>query len=175
MPSSSFEPSRRCADGDLAAAERAVDAMVDALAVAGLPPLASLAAGRLTRTPDGVHVQIGGCSVGTLQAIADHIAAHARCTGRILRGETVPTGLAELPALRAEPPPTTTARTSAMTLRTYRVTGAGHCVELARLDVCEGEPYQRPITGAWPDCACRRCDESSPADPGQPGQPGQPG
>ncbi|WP_035804416.1 hypothetical protein [Kitasatospora mediocidica] len=84
------------------AAERAVAAMVDALALAGLPPLVSLTAGRITLFAEGVHVEIGGCNVRTLQAIADHIAAHAGCLGRVVRGETVPTGLAELPCVRGE-------------------------------------------------------------------------
>ncbi|GAA1264152.1 hypothetical protein GCM10009665_62020 [Kitasatospora nipponensis] len=82
-----------------AAAERVVDAMVDALALAGLPPLPGLSAGRVTVTPDGVHVEIGGCTVRALRALAEHVTAHAGCTGRVLRGETVPSGLAELPGL----------------------------------------------------------------------------
>lgn len=84
------------------AAEQAVDAMVDALALAGLPPLLSLAAGRISLLPEGVHVEIGGCNVRTLQAIADYIAAHAACLGRVVRGEAVPTGMAELPIVRNE-------------------------------------------------------------------------
>lgn len=84
------------------AAERAVATMVDALALAGLPPLVSLAAGRVTLIADGVHVEIGGCNVRTLQAIADHIAAHAACLGRVVRGTAVPTGMAELPVVRIE-------------------------------------------------------------------------
>lgn len=79
-----------------AAAEGAVAAMEDALALAGLPPLAALAAGRVTVTPAGVHVELGGCSTATLLAIAHYLADHARCTDR------VPPWMAQLPSLRGE-------------------------------------------------------------------------
>ena len=84
------------------AAGRTVTAMVDALALAGLPPLPSLSGGRVTIMEHGLHIEIGGCNIRTLQAIADHIEAHAGCMGRVIRGETVPTGLAELPPLYRE-------------------------------------------------------------------------
>ncbi|MCX4749647.1 hypothetical protein OG455_29740 [Kitasatospora sp. NBC_01287] len=100
MPSSSVEPAQEREQRE--AAEHAIAAMVDALALAGLPPLVGLEGARITITTAGAHIAIGGCGTPALQAIADHIAAHARCTGRILRGSVVPTGLAELPGLRIE-------------------------------------------------------------------------
>lgn len=48
-------------------------------------------------------------------------------------------------------------RKSAMTIRAYRITSAGERVELARSAIAQGEPYEREITGIWPDCACVRC------------------
>lgn len=84
------------------AAERAIAAMEDALALAGLPPLPGLLAGRVSPTSAGVHVELGGCSVRVLQAIADYLTDHTRCTGRVVRGEIVPTGMVELPAVRWE-------------------------------------------------------------------------
>ncbi|WP_329563340.1 hypothetical protein [Kitasatospora sp. NBC_01266] len=104
MPSSSVDPTGDRDPRELReAAERAVAALVDALALAGLPPLVALEGGaRITVTRAGAHIEIGGCGVRTLTAITDHIAAHAHCTGRVVRGSVVPTGLAELPSLRAE-------------------------------------------------------------------------
>ncbi|MDH6115964.1 hypothetical protein [Kitasatospora sp. GAS204B] len=104
MPSTSVEsPEDRACREQREAAELAVAALVDALALAGLPPLVALEGGaRITITPAGAHIEIGGCGVRTLTAITDHIAAHAHCTGRVLRGSVVPTGLAELPSLREE-------------------------------------------------------------------------
>ncbi|MDH6114491.1 hypothetical protein P3T36_000891 [Kitasatospora sp. MAP12-15] len=85
------------------AAQRAVDALVDALQLNGLPPLPGLEGGRVTLHPRGVHIEIGGCNVRTVQAIADFLKDHARCSGRVLPGTAVvPTGLAELPAVRME-------------------------------------------------------------------------
>ncbi|GAA1239685.1 hypothetical protein GCM10009665_33010 [Kitasatospora nipponensis] len=103
MPNISFEsPDERFVREQRAAAMRTVTAMVDALALAGLPPLVSLAAARVTWTPHGVHIELGGCGVRTLQAIADHISEHAHCTGRVIPGHTLPSGLAELPGVRKE-------------------------------------------------------------------------
>ncbi|WP_181442616.1 hypothetical protein [Streptomyces tateyamensis] len=44
-----------------------------------------------------------------------------------------------------------------MTLRTYRLTAAGHRIELSRETVRLGEPYTPPISGEWPACGCCRC------------------
>lgn len=84
------------------AAERAVDALADALALNGLPPLVGLEGCLITLLPHGAHVQLGGCNVRTVQALADFLKAHARCSGRVLSGTVVPSGLAELPAVRRE-------------------------------------------------------------------------
>jgi hypothetical protein len=85
-----------------ALAERAVQLLVDALALAGLPPLPSLEAGRVTLCGGGVHIEVGGCNPRTLEAIAAYIAAHARCLDRVVRSAAMPAGLAELPAVRGE-------------------------------------------------------------------------
>ncbi|MFE0458445.1 hypothetical protein ACFW1A_04180 [Kitasatospora sp. NPDC058965] len=85
-----------------ALADRAVDRMVDALVVARLPPLPSLEAGRVTLYRGGVHIELGGCNPHTLEAIAAHVADHARCLGRVVRTQGVPVGLAELSVVRHE-------------------------------------------------------------------------
>lgn len=82
------------------AAERAVDALADALALNGLPPLLGLEGCLITLLPRGVHIQLGGCNVRTVQALADFLTVHARCSGRVLPGTVVSSGLAELPAVR---------------------------------------------------------------------------
>ncbi len=51
--------------------------------------------------------------------------------------------------MRSEP-------TSSITLRIYRVSSTGHRTELPLLP--PRSPYRRPLTDAWPECACRRCD-----------------
>ncbi|WP_329568309.1 hypothetical protein [Kitasatospora sp. NBC_01266] len=103
MPSSSVDPAESgAAREQREAAELAIAALVDALAVAGLPSLVALEGARITITPVGAHIELGGCGSRVVQAIADHIAAHACCTGRLVRGSLVPTGLAELPAVRGE-------------------------------------------------------------------------
>ncbi|GAA1229771.1 hypothetical protein GCM10009665_20250 [Kitasatospora nipponensis] len=89
------------------AAERVVDELVAALELAGLPPLPALAAARLTNTPLGVHVELGGCGVRVVQALAGHLTAHARCTGRIITGTVLPPGLAELSPVRPARPEVT--------------------------------------------------------------------
>ncbi|MDH6108467.1 hypothetical protein P3T36_003889 [Kitasatospora sp. MAP12-15] len=89
--------------GDLReAAQRAVDYLVDGLAVNGLPALPGLEGGRVTLMPHGIHVEIGGASVRTVRAIADFLHEHAHCDGRVIPGEIVPSRLAELPTLRGE-------------------------------------------------------------------------
>jgi hypothetical protein len=89
-----------------ALAEEAVRALEDALRVAGLPPLPSLAAGRITITEHGVHIHLGGCNPRTMVRLAQWIRAHARCTGRITPGSTLPPPLAQLPTLLPEVRPT---------------------------------------------------------------------
>ncbi|MDH6115180.1 hypothetical protein P3T36_004099 [Kitasatospora sp. MAP12-15] len=84
------------------AAQRAVDALVDALELNGLPLLPGLEGGRVTLLPRGVHVEIGGCNVRTVQAIADCLKDHARCSSRVVPGAVVPAGLAELSAVRRD-------------------------------------------------------------------------
>lgn len=83
-------------------AERAVRALVDALSLAGLPPLLGLEGGRITLTDHGVHIELGGCNVRTLLAIAQYLTDHAACAGRVIRGEVVPSGMAELSSVRDE-------------------------------------------------------------------------
>ncbi|MCX4749753.1 hypothetical protein OG455_30290 [Kitasatospora sp. NBC_01287] len=104
MPSSGVEPpEEREVREARAAAERAVARLVDALAVAGLPPLPSLeGGGSITRTTAGYHVQLGGCGVRTVEALTQYVVDHARCTGRVVRGELLPARLAELPGVREE-------------------------------------------------------------------------
>lgn len=84
------------------AAQRAVDALVDGLRLNSLPALPGLEGGRVTLTPHGVHIEIGGCNVRAVQAIADFLRDHARCSGRVVSGAVVPTGLAELSVVRRE-------------------------------------------------------------------------
>ncbi|MDH6131374.1 hypothetical protein P3T37_000743 [Kitasatospora sp. MAA4] len=84
------------------AAQRAVGALVDALELNGLPPLPGLEGGRVTVSPYGVHIEIGGCNVRTVQAIADCLKDHACCSGRVLPGTVVSAGLAELSFVRRE-------------------------------------------------------------------------
>ncbi|WP_329565364.1 hypothetical protein [Kitasatospora sp. NBC_01266] len=81
-------------------AEASVQKLEDAFALAELPPL--VGAGRITITPEGIHVELGGVSVRTVLALSDFVLAHARCLGRVQQGEIVPTGLAELPYVRCE-------------------------------------------------------------------------
>jgi hypothetical protein len=159
MHSTSVEPPQDRLVRELrAAAEQAVDALVDALALNSLPPLPGLAGARITVLPGGVHVELGGCNVRTLQAIADCLAAHARCTDRVVQGASLPPGLAELPVVRtALRAPTAERAPSVMTLRTYRITPAGERTELSHSEIHAEEPYERPITDRWPDCECRRC------------------
>jgi hypothetical protein len=84
-------------------AEDAVQRLENALAVAGLPVLPSLSAGRITITPDGgVHVQLGGCSPRALFRLADWIEAHARCAGRIVPSAAVSGRVVQLPVLQSE-------------------------------------------------------------------------
>lgn len=67
-------------------AARAADALVDALRLAGLPPLVSLSPDCATGLANGGHVQLGGANAQTVMAIAQFIRAHAVCTRRILPG-----------------------------------------------------------------------------------------
>ncbi|MEY9943359.1 hypothetical protein ABH937_000414 [Kitasatospora sp. GAS1066B] len=115
MPSSRVElPEDREIRELREAAERAVRAFADALAVAGLPTLPGLAGGgRISRTPAGFHVEIGGCGVRTLEALTHYVVDHAHCLGRVVRGEALPARLAELPGVRSEMShPCTTPRTT---------------------------------------------------------------
>ncbi|MDH6108839.1 hypothetical protein P3T36_002970 [Kitasatospora sp. MAP12-15] len=81
-------------------AERTLDQLDDAFKVAELPSL--LGVRIITLRREGVHVELGGCNIRTVQALTAFILAHARCMGRVQRGEIVPSGLAELPAVRME-------------------------------------------------------------------------
>ncbi|MFI9273698.1 hypothetical protein ACIGXM_23730 [Kitasatospora sp. NPDC052896] len=83
-------------------AERAIRSLADTLDLAGLPPLVGLEAFRITVTPAGAHVELGGCGARALQAISDYLAAHTRCLDRVIRGVTLPARLAELPTLPRE-------------------------------------------------------------------------
>ncbi|MDH6109752.1 hypothetical protein P3T36_005447 [Kitasatospora sp. MAP12-15] len=84
------------------AAQQAVDALVGALRLNNLPALPSLEGGRITLTPHGVHIEIGGCNVRTVQAIADCLMDHARCSNRVVPGTVVSSGVAELSTVRME-------------------------------------------------------------------------
>jgi hypothetical protein len=69
-------------------AEKAAEALEDALKLAGLPQLVSLSpAGSATGMINGGHVQLGGANAHTVMAIARYIRAHAVCEGRIIGGE----------------------------------------------------------------------------------------
>ncbi|MDH6115705.1 hypothetical protein [Kitasatospora sp. GAS204B] len=81
-------------------AEAALDQLDDAFKVAELPPLLGVRITTLMR--EGVHVELGGCNIRTVQALTAFVLAHARCLGRVQRGEIVPTGLAQLPRVRGE-------------------------------------------------------------------------
>ncbi|MFE0462266.1 hypothetical protein ACFW1A_23740 [Kitasatospora sp. NPDC058965] len=83
-------------------AEYAVQRLEGALRISGLPFLPSLAAGRITITEYGAHINLGGCNPHTMLALADWVEAHARCTGRIARGAILPARLAELPVLHSK-------------------------------------------------------------------------
>ena len=69
-------------------AEKAAEALEDALRLAGLPKLVSLSpAGSATGMVNGGHVALGGANAHTVMAIARYIRAHAVCEGRIIGGE----------------------------------------------------------------------------------------
>jgi hypothetical protein len=87
-----------------AEAQDAVDGLADALALAGLPPLPALAAGRITLTEVGVHIELGGCGVRTVRALTAYLTEHARCRGRIVPGGLVPVASPELSGPPAELP-----------------------------------------------------------------------
>ncbi|MDH6133031.1 hypothetical protein P3T37_002425 [Kitasatospora sp. MAA4] len=50
-------------------------------------------------------------------------------------------------------------RRSAMTIRTYRITGGGRRIELSRHEI---SPHPGAgsieLTSVWPRCRCRRCE-----------------
>ncbi|MDH6579494.1 hypothetical protein [Kitasatospora sp. MAP5-34] len=68
-------------------AEEAADALMAALRLADLPPLVSLSPVYATGHEYGGHVALGGANARTVMAIAQYIAEHAECTGRIIPGE----------------------------------------------------------------------------------------
>ncbi|MDH6578615.1 hypothetical protein [Kitasatospora sp. MAP5-34] len=71
-------------------AEEAADALMAALRLAGLPPLVSLSPVYATGHEYGGHVALGGANARTVMAIAQYIAEHAECHGRIVSGELQP-------------------------------------------------------------------------------------
>ena len=85
-----------------AQALRALRALVRALDLAGLPQLPALEGEMATGLPHGGHVQLGGCNALVAQALADFVADHAHCPVRIVPAPTLPTGMAELPAVRGD-------------------------------------------------------------------------
>lgn len=85
-----------------AQAVRAIRALVRSLDLVGLPQLPGLEAEMARGMAHGGHVQLGGCNAVVAQALADFVADHAHCTGRIIPGEVLPAGLAELPVVRGE-------------------------------------------------------------------------
>ncbi|MDH6580027.1 hypothetical protein [Kitasatospora sp. MAP5-34] len=88
-----------------AAAEEAVIRLRSALALLGIPPLVSLDPDwSATGTLGGGHVYLGGCGVYTANMIADALINHARCIGRVVPGDAVPTVREVEAVLRGELP-----------------------------------------------------------------------
>ncbi|KJS53433.1 hypothetical protein VM98_25285 [Streptomyces rubellomurinus subsp. indigoferus] len=72
-----------------AEAEAAADAVETAWRIAGLPSTPNvmpIVQGR--GLPKGPHVSLGGCHAQTALALARYLTAHARCTGRLVDGES---------------------------------------------------------------------------------------
>lgn len=72
-----------------AEAEAAADAVETAWRIAGLPSapdVMPIVRGR--GVAEGPHVSLGGCHARTALALADYLKAHARCTGRLVDGES---------------------------------------------------------------------------------------